>query len=143
MTDVDVPKGVSVDFLILADAAQVQGEKLHMLGGGWSIVWTKQFPAQHQMAVAAGILVPWMETNTRHEFRIRIVAEDATLFGEVHGQFEQGRPAGMPAGTTQRVLIAANVGIRLERACEASVELLIDGELARSVPFRIVQRPTR
>jgi hypothetical protein len=136
-------EGVTADFLILADAAQVQGEKLHMLGGGWSIIWAKQFPATHQLAVVAAILIPWMETNTKHEFRIRIVAEDSTVFGEVHGQFEQGRPAGMPAGTTQRMMVAANMSIRLERAGEGSAELLIDGEVARTVPFRIVQRAAR
>jgi hypothetical protein len=133
-------EGVSADFLILADAAQVQGEKLHMLGGGWTMVWAKTFPAQHQMSVVAGILIPWLETNAKHEFRIRVVAEDGALFGEVHGEFEQGRPAGMPAGTTQRMMIAANMSIRIEHPCEASAELLIDNELARSVPFRIVQR---
>jgi hypothetical protein len=138
-----MPDTVTADFLILADSAQVQGEKLHMLGGGWSIIWVKQFPAQHQMAVAAAILIPWMETNAKHEFRIRIVAEDSSVFGEVHGQFEQGRPAGMPAGTTQRMMIAANMSIRLERAGEGSAELLIDGEVARAVPFRVVQRPAR
>ena len=139
-----VPHGViTTDFLILADSAQVQGEKLHMLGGGWSLVWAKEFPAQHQMAVAAGILVPWMETNARHQFRIRVVAEDGGVFGEVGGEFEQGRPAGMPAGTTQRVMIAANMGIRIERACEASAELWLDGTMARSVPFRVVQRQPR
>jgi hypothetical protein len=114
-----------------------------MLGGGWSIIWAKQFPATHQLAVVAAILIPWMETNTKHEFRIRIVAEDSTVFGEVHGQFEQGRPAGMPAGTTQRMMVAANMSIRLERPGEGSAELLIDGEVARSVPFRIVQRAAR
>jgi hypothetical protein len=143
MPDAITPDGIRVDFLILADAAQVQGEKLHMLGGGWSLVWAKEFPAQHQMAVAAGILVPWMETNTRHQFRIRVVAEDGGVFGEVGGEFEQGRPAGMPAGTTQRVMIAANIGIRIERACEAAAELWLDGALARSVPFRVVQRQAR
>lgn len=138
-----MPDSVTTDFLILADSAQVQGEKLHMLGGGWSLIWAKEFPAQHQMAVAAGILIPWMETNARHQFRIRIVAEDGGVFGEVHGEFEQGRPAGMPAGTTQRVMIAANLSIRIERPCEASAELLIDGVLARAVPFRAVERPAR
>jgi hypothetical protein len=133
-------ENITPDFLILADSAQVQGDKLHMLGGGWSIVWVKEFPAQHQMAVAAGILIPWMDTNTRHAFRIRLVAEDESVFGEVQGELEQGRPAGMPAGTTQRVMIAANFGVRLERACEASAELWLDGAISRSVPFRIVER---
>jgi hypothetical protein len=30
---------ISADFLILADSAQVQGDKLHMLGGGWTFIW--------------------------------------------------------------------------------------------------------
>jgi hypothetical protein len=135
---------VSADFLILADAAQVQGEKLYMLGGGWSAVWVKQFPAQHQMAVAAGILVPWLDTNVRHKFRVVVRTDNGTAtFGQIEGEFEQGRPAGVPAGTTQRVMLAINLGVRFEAATDAVAELFLDGNLARSVPFRVVQRVAR
>lgn len=144
MSDQSLRGGIAADFLILADAAQVQGDKLYMLGGGWSTIRVKQVPAQHQMAVAAGILVPWLDTNVKHRFRIVLRTDDAqTTFGQVEGEFEQGRPAGVPAGTTQRVMLAINMGIRLEKACEAVAELFLDGELARSVPFRIVQLPAR
>jgi len=138
-----VAEGIACDFLILADAAQVQNNKLYMLGGGWTFVWAKQFPTQHQVAVTAGILVPWLETNTRHEFRIELRAEDGAKFGEVAGQFEQGRPAGLPAGATQRVLVAAQLTMRVERAVEAVAELWLDGALARAVPFHVVHRPQR
>jgi hypothetical protein len=134
---------VSVDFLILADAAQVQGDKLYMLGGGWTLIWAKEFPATHHFAVAAGILVPWLETNTRHQFRIQLRTEQGAALGDVGGQFEKGRPAGLPAGTTQRVLVATSLAVRLERACEAVAELSIDGTLAKAVPFRVAQRPQR
>ena len=136
-------EGITVDFLILADAAQVQNNKLYMLGGGWTFIWAKQFPTQHNVAVTAGILVPWLDTNTRHEFRIELRAEDGTKFGELAGQFEQGRPAGLPAGTTQRVMVTANLGIRIERPVEAVAELWLDGALAKSVPFHVVQRAQR
>jgi hypothetical protein len=134
---------INTDFLILADAAQVQGEKLYMLGGGWSLIWAKEFPAQHQMAVAAGILIPWMETNARHQFRIHVHSEDGTTFGDVSGEFEQGRPPGLPPGTTQRVMLTVNMGIRIEQPAEAAAELWLDGVLARSVPFRIAATPPR
>ena len=134
---------ITAAFLILADAAQVQGEKLYMLGGGWSLIWAKEFPAQHQMAVAAGILIPWMETNARHQFRIYVHAEDGTSFGDVSGEFEQGRPPGLPPGTTQRVMLTVNMGIRIERPTAAEAELWLDGVLARSVPFRIAATPPR
>jgi hypothetical protein len=131
------------DFLILADAAQVQGEKLFMLGGGWSQVRAKQFPAQHQMAVAAGILIPWLQTNMQHEFRVQVRDEEGKTFGEITGKFEQGRPPGLPPGTTQRVMLAINFTIRIEKACEAVAELSLDGNIAKSVPFRIVGAPAR
>ena len=139
----EVTEGISADFLILADAAQVQGDKLYLLGGGWSLVWAQQFPVQHQMAVTAAILVPWLETNRRHGFRIVVRGEDGTSFGEVSGEFEQGRPAGLPAGMTQRVLVSATMTIRLEQPAEATAELLLDGTVAKSVPFQVVLRQQR
>lgn len=144
MTSESLDGRISADFLILADAAQVQGEKLYMLGGGWSAVWVKQFPAQHQMAVAAGILIPWLDTNVRHKFRVVVRTDNGgTTFGQIEGEFEQGRPAGVPAGTTQRVMLAMNLGMRFENPCEAVAELFLDENLARAVPFRVVQRATR
>jgi len=133
----------SVDFLILADAAQVQGDKLYLLGGGWSLIWAKDFPVQHQLAVAAAILVPWMDTNHKHQFRIRLRGEDGTSFGDIGGEFEQGRPPGLPPGSTQRVLISMNMAIKLEKPVEAVAELWLDDKLAKSVPFRVVKRPSR
>jgi len=138
-----VAESISTDFLILCDAAQVQGEKLSMLGGGWSQIWVKQFPAQHHMAVAAGILIPWLETNAKHQFKLQVRSEDGSNFGEVHGEFEQGRPPGLPPGSAQRVMLAINMNIRIERACEAVAELSLDGEISKTVPFRIVQQVAR
>ena len=107
-------EGISADFLILCDSAQVQGDKLYMLGGGWSQMRVKQFPAQHQLAVAAGILIPWMETNARHQFKLQMRTEDGAVLAKAQGEFEQGRPPGLPPGTTQRVMLAINMSIRIE-----------------------------
>jgi len=139
----DMESGVTVDFLILADAAQKQSDKLYMLGGGWSAVWAAEFPVNHQLAVAAGILVPWMETNHRHQFRIRLRGEDGSSFGELGGEFEQGRPPGLPPGSTQRVIITVNMTVRFEKPVEAAADLLIDGNVVKTVPFRVMQRPKR
>jgi hypothetical protein len=135
-----VAEGISADFVILCDSAQVQGEKLYMLGGGWSQVWAKQFPTQHHMAVAAGILIPWMETNARHQFKLQVRSEDGKVYSEVQGEFEQGRPPGLPPGSAQRVMLAMNMNIRLEQPGEAVAELSLDGQVARTVPFRIVKK---
>jgi hypothetical protein len=135
-----VSESISADFVILCDAAQVQGEKLFILGGGWSQIWVKQFPAQHHMAVAAGILVPWLETNAKHQFKLQVRGEEGTVFSEAQGEFEHGRPPGLAPGSTQRVMLAMTMSIRIERAGEAVAELTLDGTVAKTVPFRIVQQ---
>lgn len=134
---------VSADFLILADSAQVQGEKLYLLGGGWSQVWAQTFPAQHNMAVATGVLVPWMQTNMRHQFRVTVRGENGETLADVAGEFEQGRPPALPPGSPQRVMFAMNLSIRVEAPLEAMTELWLDGTLARSTPFRVVQAGER
>ncbi len=139
MNEEGLAEPISADFVILCDAAQVQGEKLFVLGGGWSLIWAKEFPAQHQMAVAAGILIPWLETNSKHRFRIQVRTEQGTVFGDVNGEFEQGRPSGLPPGTTQRVMLTLNLGIRFTEPCEAVTELFLDDVLAKTVPFRIIK----
>jgi hypothetical protein len=136
-----VADSISADFVILCDAAQVQGEKLFVLGGGWSQIWAKQFPAQHQMAVAAGILIPWLETNAKHQFQLQVRSEEGAVFSQAQGEFEQGRPPGLAPGSTQRVMLAISMNIRIEKAGEAVAELTLDGSVAKTVPFRIVQRP--
>ena len=135
--------GITADFLILADAAQVQGEKLYMLGGGWSLIWAKEFPAQHQMAVAAGILVPWLETNARHQFRIVVHARGRRRVRRGRAaSSSRAAPPGLPAGTTQRVMLTVNMTIRHRAAVRSSGGTLARRRAgAKSVPFRIVQRP--
>ncbi len=64
---------MQVDFMILADAAQVAGGKLYIMGAGWDTIVAKQFPFVRQLAMAIGFLVPWEETNERHDFELTIV----------------------------------------------------------------------
>jgi hypothetical protein len=84
-----------------------------------------------------------METNARHQFKVTARNEAGAVFGEIAGEFEQGRAPGLPAGTTQRVMLAINFSIRIEAPCEAAAELMLDGVLAKSVPFRIAASPPR
>jgi hypothetical protein len=92
------------------------------------------------MSIAAGILIPWLETNQRHKFKLQLRTEDGSVLGEVGGEFEQGRPAGLPAGTTQRVMLSVNMSVQLTAPTEAAADLWLDDALARSVPFRVVKR---
>jgi len=98
--------------LLLADAAQVVQGKLYILGGGWSITGPDPTP----YAIAVKIDVPWLETNRRHRLELDLVDSDGQPVRVndqplvVSGEFEVGRPPGLPPGTPLDVVLAINIG---------------------------------
>lgn len=104
--------------ILLADAAQQDqnGSKIHALGLGWSTT-TTPLPAQ---AIIILIKVPWDQANRPHKFEVDLVDEDGnpvTTTGPVGeqpvqlaGDFETGRPPGLPPGTPLDLSTSFNVG---------------------------------
>lgn len=134
---------MDIDWLILADAAQIVGGKLFLMGGGWDVLSVNSgFPSRQRCALAAAFRVPWNETNVRHDFRIRILDEDhtTTLF-EVAGELELGRPPGLPPGQEQRAQTAVDVEVTFERPGRYVVIATID-EVERRAVFSVIAMPS-
>jgi hypothetical protein len=99
--------------MLLADAAQEVNGKLYVLGGGWSVTG----PDVPPMSLAIKLDVPWSAANQAHRFEIVLVDTDGHpvrgaeggVEVRVDGQFEVGRPAGLPAGSDIDVAFAVNV----------------------------------
>ena len=101
--------------LLLADSAQAVADKLYILGGGWSVTG----PGPTNMALAIKIEVPWDQSNRRHVWRIELLDADGgqvQLAGpsapqpiNLSGDFEVGRPAGLPEGTPLDLPLAINL----------------------------------
>lgn len=137
---------VTLEWLILADAAQMCGNKLFLLGGGWDVLTVNSsFPVDQQLAIAAAFRVPWNTTNHPHNVEIDIVNEDRgeTPVAQMAVQFEVGRPARLPPGTFQRAQVAATVGLRVEAAGLYVIRTRIDGvdQPSQRVTFRVVAGP--
>ncbi|HET9476474.1 MAG TPA: hypothetical protein VFP63_03195 [Dehalococcoidia bacterium] len=132
---------MKVDFLILADGAQVAGDKLYVLGGGWTIVWARDFPVIHGAAVAVGMMVEWPETNHKHSVEVALVTGDGQSVGEplVRGDFEVGRPPGMPPGAAQRFMLAAGMSLSLDKPGAYEIVVRIDGTDMATAAFQAVQ----
>jgi hypothetical protein len=102
--------------LLLADAAQAVGNKLFILGGGWSVTGPDPVPA----ALAVHVKVPWDEANLRHTLRLELIDSDgAPVMAEtpegteplvIEHEFEVGRPPGMTPGTPIDLSLAINLG---------------------------------
>ena len=66
---------MEVEWLILAEAAQVVDSKMYMLGGGWDQLTTgSDFPLEHRFAIA--ILAPVDKTNQAHPFTFVFMDEE-------------------------------------------------------------------
>jgi hypothetical protein len=130
---------MNVEWLILADGAQTVGNKLFLLGGGWDVLTvTTSLPVNQHMAVATSFLVPWSETNMKHNFEIEIVHEDGASIAKVGGQFEVGRPPGIPVGSNQRSQIAIDMTLLLEKGGIYVIKASVEGEERAKTTFRVV-----
>jgi hypothetical protein len=102
---------MEIEFLIIADAAEVVNNKLYMMGGGWNQWRSPTYPAPIRVGIAVGLLVPWDQTNEKHPVRLSIVDADGNaIVPNIGAQVEVGRPPGITAGSSQRALLAINAG---------------------------------
>ena len=95
------PDKISLDYLLVADGAQVVGGKLYLLGGGWDRLTVPRLPGPPAMpfSVALGVNVPWSLTNRKMSFSIDIHDADGGHVGLlVGGEFEVGRPQAFAPG---------------------------------------------
>ena len=135
--------GVSIEWMILADAAQVVSNKLYLMGGGWDRYTAKRgFPAQIQFAVAVSLKVPWNETNQRHDFELEIATQDGQIIKRIDGQFEVGRPTGIQAGTDQRVQLALNGNLKLEKPGIFALIGRVTGQEGALTAFTVIDGST-
>lgn len=133
--------------LLLADFAQVAENKLYVMGGGWSVAG----PGPTTMAVAVKIDVPWDQTNLTHRWRLELVDADGqpvprpTPEGDqpimVSGEFEVGRPSGLPEGTPIDLPMAVNlVGVPLPAHQRLVWKMWIDDETREDWELRFTTR---
>ena len=133
---------MDVEWLILADYAEIVGNKLYLMGGGWDVLTVNSgFPVKHQCAVAASFRVSWKETNQRHNVEIEIATEDGQTLAKVDGQIEVGRPPGIPPGQDQRCQLAGSAVLDLKDAGRYVIIGRIEGRDAARVNFNVVPGP--
>ena len=98
-----------IDFVIIADRAEVINGKLFVMGGGYDRIFIgDEMPHTFPLSFAVGVLVPWNACNI--ELMIQFAIEDPegkdlAGFGGALG-FNVGRPPVMGEGDSQRVMIA-------------------------------------
>jgi hypothetical protein len=135
----------SIDFALLADAMEVSGDRIHVLGGGWDTLWAHDFPAAiHSLAIGLKLRIPWTKANRRFVVEIDLENEDGlSILGprRVVHPFEVGRPAGLPPGSDQTLAWGYTFHhLEIPRSGGYSFVIRIDGGLGQRIRFRAVAR---
>lgn len=131
-----------VEWLILADFAQVIDNKLYLQGGGWDkLTVNTGFPFVKHVGIATSIVVPWTETNREGKVKIEVLTQDGLSLGKMEGTFKVGRPAELPEGVDQRAQIAVSVPLSIKKEGIYVVVAELEGEEKARVHFNVVPGP--
>jgi hypothetical protein len=134
-------ESVTVEWVILADAAQVVGNKLYLLGGGWDVLTVQgSLPVDQPVAIALSFRVPWNATNERHPFEFEVVTEDGRAVLKGGGELEVGRRPGIVPGTVQRIQMALSGIAKIAQPGTYTIVGRIKGNEAKT-SFLVVHRP--
>ncbi len=135
----------SIEYLFLANHAEVQNGLLYALGAGWAEMYRfvpdEGHPPPNHFAIATSVLVPWEETNQPHRLTVWIERDgDGPQLIQAEVQIEVGRPPGLPAGTDQRAVLALPIDFAFpeQGSYRAVAEV---GEHRSSASFRVHDRP--
>lgn len=130
---------MEIEWLILADAAEVVGNKLYVLGGGWDRLTVHAgFPLEQHCAVAASVRVPWHETEIAHDFAIEFLNEEGVVLESLGAEFEVGRPPGLAPGREQRWQFSGDFDLRLDTPGRYAVIGLLEGQERARLYFEVV-----
>jgi hypothetical protein len=136
---------VELEYALLADAAQISEGKTFILGGGVTILWRAEYPAQLGVVLVAQLNYHRSEADTDHALRVQAIDADGNpILPEIRGDLRLGGPAAqvptnVPLGVP--ILIPFPPLPVLQRPGAYSVEILIDDRHVKSLAFAVAHPP--
>ncbi len=135
-----IPEQVEVDFLQLADHAEVLNGKLYMMGGAWDRLHIGDIGQQVAFYIAIGVLVPWSLTNEPHQLQIRIEDEDGTqLHSDLQATLNMGRPVTATKGQCFRAMAVLPLQLTLPGYGAYRVVAMVPGQSQKQATFYAVE----
>jgi hypothetical protein len=140
MNDTVLIEETTIDFLMTADFAEVVQGKVYMMGAGWDKFAPLAYPAVMRIGLAAGIRVPYLESNVPHHLSVTLRSGDGADLFKIDGDLETGRPAGSRG---ESILVPLAVNAQVNVAGPQLMELVaeVDGRAMRRMSIRAVGTP--
>jgi hypothetical protein len=132
-------RGPEVDYLLVADRAEVVNGKLYFMGGSWDRVQPQQFPHRMMLGIALGVRIPVAYTDDEHTVAVELLHDETRLIG-FEAKLATGRPPGM-AGMDMLVPLAFNLPIAIPGEGQLTLKAVIDGKHGRRHEIKVIKRP--
>jgi hypothetical protein len=130
-----------IDYLLVADRAEVVNGKLYLMGGSWDRIGPSSFPHRMLLGIALGVRIPFAHTDDQHTVAIELHHEGTRLVG-FEARLTTGRPPGM-AGMDMLVPMAFNIPVAIPAGGQLVLRASVDGRTPRRHEIRVAQRPRR
>jgi hypothetical protein len=127
----------TVEYLLAADYAEVVNGKVYIMGAGWDRFSPPSFPAAMRLGVAAGIRVPYLESNIPHHLTITLRDGDGRELFRLDGDLETGRPPGS-RGDPVSVPLAMNTQVEVPGPQILELVAQVDDGPAKRMTIRAV-----
>ena len=130
-----------VDYLLVADRAEVVNGKLYIMGGSWDRIQPPKFPHRMMLGIAIGVRIPFAHTDDQHEVSVELHHDETRLVG-FKAKLTTGRPPGM-AGMDMLVPMAFNIPIAIPDEGVVVLRASVDDREPRRHEIKAMQRQPR
>ncbi len=134
------PERSEIDFLILADKAEILNGKLYMMGGGWDRRQISNIEGPTEISMVVGLLVPWNRANEEQRLSISVEHADGKVIEpQINWAVTVGRPAHAAQGQTFRAMAAITGRWTLPGYGSYSVRASLSEATEKSTVFHAVE----
>lgn len=130
-----------LDFALIADYVRAEGGIAHAVGAGIDTVFAQEVPTGQNIGVLIRLRFTRQECGRPH--RLEIIFQDidgARLAGLTTVITPTWTPE-LPVGWNQAVLGGFNVGIPLPDYGQYAFEILVNDNMVKSIPLRLIAPP--
>ncbi|HZW01944.1 MAG TPA: hypothetical protein VFF55_10295 [Candidatus Deferrimicrobium sp.] len=130
-----------IDYLLVADRAEVVNGKLYLMGAAWDRIQPPTFPHRMILGIALGVRIPFAHTDDQHTVAVEMQQDEQRLVG-FEAKLTTGRPPGM-AGMDMLVPMAFNIPVAIPAEGQVVLRASVDGRAPRRHEIRVTQRAQR
>ena len=127
-----------IDYLLVADRAEVVNGKLYLMGGSWDRIQPPDFPHRMMLGIALGVRIPFTRTDDQHTVSVELRHEDKRIVG-FEAKLTTGRPPGM-AGMDVLVPMAFNIPVAIPEEGQLVLQAAVDGRAPRRHEIKATRR---